>query len=82
MILRRPTPPPTTPAAVHDQRVALSVLAAEVRIDRATALITAALSTEADRPSDLRNRELIDLCLDLRSALAPAPPVPVVPGRS
>lgn len=50
------------------------------RNTHAVRLVLVALANEAEKPAELRSQALSDLCLDLHSALRPAP-VPVVPGR-
>jgi hypothetical protein len=53
------------------------------RNTHAIRLVLVTLAQEADKPEELRNKALMDLCLDLHSALRPGPAsVPVIPGRS
>lgn len=66
-------------------------LETQARNNEAVALVDEALAAQSDLEPDDRDLVLIDLCLSLRSALAPAPagsqvvsgraPVPVIPGR-
>lgn len=80
MILRRSTQPPPPPSPSHAEIKEMVRLSYQVRQAAVEALVEQALTAQAARPADLRNRELIDLCLDLRNALL-APTVPVIPGR-
>jgi hypothetical protein len=52
------------------------------RNTHAVRLVLVALANEADKPREMRDQALMDLCLELHSALRPAPVVPVIPGRS
>lgn len=57
------------------------------RFADAAFILTTELLAQRRCPRELRNQRLIDLCLDLRNALMPLPPlddpsVPVIPGRS
>lgn len=68
----------------------------EARLTHAARIVHRALVAESLKPEELRNHELMDLCLDLRSTLRPSAPgseglreqpavgvryaVPVIPG--
>jgi hypothetical protein len=73
---------PSTPNT-HAEAAAMAALPHQLRLDDVAAVVYTALAVQAARPAENRNRELVDLCLDLRNALArPAvPQLPVIPGR-
>lgn len=67
MNLRRPRPYLTD----AEPTTAADPLALEARLLRASVVAQEALVAQARRPAELRDRELIDLCLDVRNILTP-----------
>lgn len=99
---RLPEPEPVDRPAVHRDVVLVetaeaSHLELQARLRHVARLAERVLFAQSFKPDELRDAELIDLALDIRSALRPSPPgsevlremppvgiryaVPIVPGR-
>jgi hypothetical protein len=99
---RQPTVPPTgiVPGFPPlDDTPAAAELEHDARVGEALRLVEAALARESERArkTGMRNPDLVDVCLEVRSALQPSPPdaevlrevppvgiryaAPVIPGR-
>lgn len=85
---REPQPVPagraTLPAPTLDPTPETLLIEQKARNAEAAAMVENILYAQGRRPAELRNGDLVDLCLDLRSALRPKPAgsqTPVIPGR-
>lgn len=75
---------PDPPTVVnHAEAAAMALAELQARLDEVAIIVDFALTIQAAHPAGMRNRDQIDLCLDLRSALTPVAEqyVPVIPGR-
>lgn len=77
-----PDPPTVVHQLNHAEAAAMALAELQARLDEVAIIVDFALTIQAAHPANMRNRDQIDLCLDLRSALAPVEShVPVIPGR-